>query len=425
MSYDDSAYRRPDVDTTDPMGFGARADSSRSGLPSTGDYATGVGATRRVPAGGLDDVFDDPTHGEPGRDRLSVHWMWEAVLLVAAAVFAFLYYRESPSAFRGENLDVLLVAGAVLGLLALAAGLTLRVGVPNLALGPVAIAAALHFAENSDKGTVAAVLPAVVVAAVLGLVVAVVVVGFHVPAWAGTLAAALAVVVYIQQRSLPVSVQGGYDPNPHAKYLFGGFAALTLLGGVFGAIRTVRRSVGRFRPIGDPARRRGRFAAVLAGAAIVASTVLATLAGVLLAAGSTNPIVPTSGLEWTGLALGAALFGGTSAYGRRGGVFGTFFSVVLITLFVAYSDELGWNISLLAVAAAAMAGGLVITRLVETYGRPRSATDRDSQSAAASGAFAWSGGGTDRPDSWSSTLPAQPTDSRQDQWGTERWSTDR
>jgi ribose/xylose/arabinose/galactoside ABC-type transport system permease subunit len=350
-----------------------------------------------------------------------VHWLLEFLLLAATAAVALLLYRASPESFRGEGLDVLLVASAVLGLLALGAGLTLRAGVPNLAVGPVAVAAALHFAENGDRGTLPAVLPAAGVAAGLGLVLAVIVVGFHVPAWAASLAGALATVVYIQQRSTLVPVQGGYDPSRHALYLFGGFAALALLGGLFGAIRPIRRAVGRFRPVTDPADRRGGFAAALGGLVIVASTVFAMLAGVLLAAGSAQPVSPTTGFEWTGLALGAALLGGTSAFGRRGGIFGTLFSVVLITLFVAYSDERGWNISLFAVAAVAMVVGVIATRLVESYGRPRSAGDADGHSDGDTpSTFGWT---TDHPESWSSTLPVQPTESRSEPWGSNRWGT--
>ena len=162
-------------------------------------------------------------------------------------------------------------------------------------------------------------------------------------------------------------------------------------------------------------------AAGLAGVAIVASTVFAMLAGVLLAAGSADPVTPTTGFEWTGLAVGAALLGGTSAFGRRGGIFGTLFSVVLITLFVAYSDEQGWNVSLFAVAAVAMFVGVIATRLVESYGRPRSAGDADGPTDADTpGTYGWT---TDRPESWSSTLPVQPTESRSEQWGTDRWGT--
>ena len=62
-------------------------------------------------------------------------------------------------------------------------------------------------------------------------------------------------------------------------------------------------------------------------------------AGTLLAAQSTKPIVPGTGLEWTGIALGLAMLAGTSAYGRRGGIFGTLFAVAALTLFLDYADR--------------------------------------------------------------------------------------
>ena len=43
---------------------------------------------RAVTAAELDGVFDDPIHGEPGRDRFAVHVVWEFVLLVSRAPMA-------------------------------------------------------------------------------------------------------------------------------------------------------------------------------------------------------------------------------------------------------------------------------------------------------------------------------------------------
>ena len=278
------------------------------------------------------------------------------------------------------------------------------------------MAAALHFAENGDRGVAnalgSAALGALALGVVLGLFVAVV----HVPGWAASLAAALVVLVFIQQRGAPVDVQGAYEPTDHAIIIFGGFAAVAVLGGVFGSIKAVRRSVGRFRPVADPARRRGTVAAVLTAGLIALSMPMAAVAGVLIAAVGSGPVAPTTGFEWTGLALGAALLAGTSAYGRRGGVFGTVLAVVLITLFVEYQRTRDWDISVLAIAAGAIVIGLLATRLVETFGRPKSAVSDPS----------WRGptGGRTSPeitDSWSATLPAQSTDGRNEQWDTERW----
>ena len=100
----------------------------------------------------LENVFDDPTHGEPGRDRLGVHVAWESLLLVGLAALGYLLWREDPDALRGAGLRSLLVDAVALGLLALAAGLSLRTAAVNLGVGPVAVAAALHFAEQGDRG---------------------------------------------------------------------------------------------------------------------------------------------------------------------------------------------------------------------------------------------------------------------------------
>jgi ribose/xylose/arabinose/galactoside ABC-type transport system permease subunit len=435
MAYDQSIYRRRDPDSTDPgtggPGFGAEPGygNGSSPRPATAVFRTAgfpVGEFRgsetgetayRPPASpaALDDVFDDPAHGEPGRDRMGIHAVWEAVLLLAVAAVAFLLYRENPDAVRGRALDSLLVFATGLGLLALAAGLTLRTAAPNLAVGPVSVASALHFAEQGDRGVMNAAGTAAIAAVALGLVLVIFVVGFHVPAWAASLAAAFAVVVFIEQRSAPVSVQGDYDPTRHAIYLFGGFAALALLGGMFGTIKAIRRSVGRFRPIADPARRRGWFAGALTGGAILLSMLFAVVAGVLLAARG-NEVAPTSGLEWTGLALGAAFLAGTSAFGRRGGIFGTLFTVVLMTLFITYADERDLDISRYAIAATAIAGGLVVTRLVESFGRPPSAAAGQRLNISN-----WTPRRSDRQESWSSGLSAQPADDGVEPWGNTHW----
>lgn len=423
MAYDDSTYRRPDTDTGLRDGTDYRRGSYDSGdyrEPETAD--TQSNGQRRLPAAVLDDVFDDPRHGEPGRDRMAVHAVWEAVLLVGAAALAFLLQRLEPDAVRGESLESLLVFAAALGLLALGAGLSLRTGAVNLAVGPIAVAAGVHFAEQGDRGVAAAVGPALLAGAVAGLVIAAVVVGLHVPGWAASLAVALGVVVYIQQRSAPVELQGGYDPTRHALYLFGGVAALAVLGGLFGAIRSVRRTVGRFRPVGDPAQRRGGLAAVLTSGAIVLSSVFAVIAGVLLAAGRDEAVVPGPGFELTGFAVGAALIGGTSAYGRRGGIFGTLFAAVALALFIRYSEEAGWRIAQLAIAAVAIAGGLAVTRLVEHFGHPPARLEEPDWDTGPTGAEsvrpAWT---SHRPESWSSALPAQPTAGRSDPWDSDRW----
>jgi hypothetical protein len=420
MAYDDTTFRRQSDDQSgdDPAAYRANT--------STADYR----ARRRDL-----DPDDGGRHAElaiepaltrrwaedDGRDRLGVHIGWEIVLLLAVAAIGYLLYRLDPASLRRPALDTLLISATSIGLLTLGAGLTLRAGVPNLAVGPIALASALQFAENGDLGLVKSTLPALVIAAAGGLVVGILVLALHVPGWAASLAAAMGVIVYDQLRTAPVNVQGTFDPSNQAFYLFGGFALLAVLGGAFGTVAPVRRWLGRMRPVADPAGRRGGAAAAPVLGSLVLSSMFAVVAGVLMAAQSTRPIVPGTGLEWTGIALGTALIAGTSAYGRRGGIFGTLLAVAGMALFLDYSDRRNFDIALFAIAACAVGGGLIVTRLVETYGRPLPAplVDDEWNAAATTATTNWQ---PDRPDTWAPTVAPQ---ARSDRWDDGPWGTTR
>jgi hypothetical protein len=420
MAYDETTYRR---------NTGDQGDSDPAAYRTGGFAATDFRARRRDLDPDDGDRGAEP-YAEParrgaddddGRDRLGIHIGWEIVLLLAVAAIAYLLYRLDPASLRRPALDSLLISGASIGLLTLGAGLTLRAGVPNLAVGPIALAAALHFAEQGDEGLLKAALPALIIAAAGGLVVGLFVLVLHVPGWAATLGAAMGVIVYDQLRTAPVAVQGGYDPSNQAFFLFGGFALLAVIGGALGTVTPIRRMVGRLRPVGDPARRRGASAAFPVLVALVLSSVFAVGAGILMAAQSTAPIVPGPGLEWTGIAFGAALLAGTSAYGRRGGIFGTLLAVAGLTLFLDYADRRNFDIALFAIAACTIGGGLIVTRLVETYGRPLPVPGvGDDWNAAASAGTTWT---PDMPQPWSTSAAApenKPLRWDEGPWGSAR-----
>ena len=180
---------------------------------------------------------------------------------------------------------------------------------------------------------------------------------------------------WIQKSPATVKVQSSYDPTKHAWLWFGLFACLAVGGAFVGTLKPVRRMFGRFRPVVDPAHRRGASAAGLAAGAIVASSALAGLAGALLALrtdqiGTADGGLTASGLTLTGLGLGVALLGGTSAYGRRGGIFGTVLATLLMVVFMGYSQQKDWKISTLVIGGGAIGIGLLVTRLVESFGRP-------------------------------------------------------
>ena len=345
--------------------------SSTPPVAGVTDTDSTLAIANRVPPPNLDLVFDDPADGEPGRDRMIVHGVWELVLAVALAAVGYLLYRAEASAFSAGGVRTLLLNTTILGLVAAASAVALRVGAPNLAVGAVAVTAAVYYGQHSGAGVQRALLIMLGVAAAVGLVQGLVVVGLQVPAWATSLAVGLGLFAWAADQG-PATLTGGYDPAPHAYYWFGGFCAVSLVASVVGLIPTVRRAVGRYRPVADPARRRGVVAALIVVGATMASTLLAGVGGVLSVLVA-DRAQPSEGIALTSLALGVALLGGTSAFGRRGGILGTIFAAGLVTVGMAYAAASNRSWSAAAFAAAAIGLGLGVTRLIERFGRPSSA----------------------------------------------------
>jgi ribose/xylose/arabinose/galactoside ABC-type transport system permease subunit len=234
---------------------------------------------------------------------------------------------------------------------------------------------------------------------------------FHVPGWAASLAAFFGIQVWISFFPTSAVLSTRYDATGQGYYWFGGFALLAVLGGALGMARPVRRSLGRMRPVGDPADRRGTSAAVVTGLAIVASALMAGIAGIA----STMQLGETSssdGVVLTGIGVGIALVGGTSAFGRRGGVFGTLLATALFALADRYVYLHSWRAGEVMLVGVALGVGVLVTRLVEASGRPR----RDG---AVDGRTSWV---NRQQGSWASQLPARRTD--EPTWvdaGDERW----
>jgi ribose/xylose/arabinose/galactoside ABC-type transport system permease subunit len=362
-------------------------------------------------------------------DRMGIHVAWELLLLLVTAGLAVYLRQTHHDQFSGANLRSLVLSAAVLGFGALAVGLSLRAGAVNLAVGATASACGVFVVSHSDRGLLASAGVALLAAAVVGVVTGLLVTVLHVPAWAASLGVALGVMVWINKHVQAIGVTANYHPERQAFYWYGGFAALALLGGILGLVKPIRRGLGRFRPIGDPAQRRGGVAGVVAFLAIIGSSILAGLAGVLSALSQTR-VAPDDGSLTTGLALGVALVAGTSAFGRRGGVLGTVLSATAVALFARYSEVANLRISPFALAATLIAAGLAVTRLIEAFGRPSSArtgeTDPDgwddgtqtTNNRALEPGPGWS---SPRQGGWTSQLPARSTD---DTWGgaaDERW----
>jgi ribose/xylose/arabinose/galactoside ABC-type transport system permease subunit len=400
-------------------------------VSETGTVATTAAAAttaaRRVAKPNLEYVFDDPAHGDPGRDRMLVHVIWELLLALAVAGLGYLLYHAESQALSGDSLRTLALTAASLGLVAAAVAVSLRAGVPNLAAGTVAAAAAIFFARHYSGGLIQPLLIVLGLAAAVGLVQAVVVVGLHVPAWAASIGVAAGLTVWATSSATTGLSRSAYNPMPHAYYWFGAFAVLSVLAGLIGLVPPLRRAVGRFRPVADPAQRRGMVAAMVAMVATVLSCLLAAGGG-LLALWLTQRVDTVDGFPITALAVGAALLGGTSAYGRRGGIFGTVLAVALITVAGAYTEAIHHAWSGYALAGIAIGLGLGVTRAVERFGRPDTGTGEDEDEEWSPRVHSAAGGGgavTGAPRGWQpAAVPSTPTVSglwaSDDAWGVSR-----
>lgn len=311
----------------------------------------------------------------PPRDRLLVHVVWELLLLVLVGGLVAFCYVQEPAMFSASGLRGLETQAAPLGLLALAVSLSVRAAAPNLAVGAFAAVAGLLFVRGYDGSVLGAVLPAIGVALLVGLALGVMVALLHVPAWAASLVALCAGFV-----TLAAVDRGGVvhlpdsapDPSGTALYWCVGVAAASVVFGVVGLTGPARRGIGAFRPVEDPAVRRGPGAALMVVVALTVSAGLAGGAGVLTA----SHVRQSGGggmLSDALLALGAVLLGGVSAYGRRGGLLGTVLGVAAVVLVLQYGMVRGWPTGVMtyAVAGGAIFLGLVVTRLVEWGGHPR------------------------------------------------------
>lgn len=374
--YQGEGFRlEPDFREAGGTGENPLVPAPGSGEDGESTLTLGTLGRRVPPTPNLDYVFDDPADGEPGPDRMLVHGVWELLLALAVAAVGYLLYRQDSGAFGGDGLKTLLLSMTMLGALAVGSALALRAGVPNLAIGTVSVAAGLYFAQHSHGGLAKPIGVVIGICALVGLVQGLAVVALHVPAWAASLGAATGLVVWVNWQSASTML-GGYLPERHTYYWFGGFCAISAFGGLIGLVPSIRRGLGRFRPVEDPALRRGGPAGFIALLATIGSTVLGGIAGVLATA-EAGTAVTSDGLLLTAFGLGAALLGGTSAFGRRGGIFGTIFAVGLITVVMAYFKELAWTWPPAAFAAIAIGLGLVITRLVERFGRPPQLDDEE------------------------------------------------
>jgi ribose/xylose/arabinose/galactoside ABC-type transport system permease subunit len=279
-----------------------------------------------------------------GRDRISVHLIWEGVLALLAVGLLIGTAAMTPS----QNITSALNQAGYIGLVATGLAFSLRTRSPNLAIGAItAFTATLsaHLITNNQWGKPGAFLLAIVLATLIGFVLGVLVAVLSVPAWAATLvAAAIIQAVTLSFFSsggfvIPVRFEGQY---PTALW-YGLFVVISVGGGALWLLPAIRGPLSAGRRSGDPGEYGGLRTGLGAIAGLTGSAFLGGLAAIpmLMRLQSVDP----SASSTTTTALAAVLLGGVSVFGRRAGVFGTFLAVTIVMLvqtLIAFNDASLW-----------------------------------------------------------------------------------
>ncbi|HZE40933.1 MAG TPA: hypothetical protein VE172_19210 [Stackebrandtia sp.] len=325
--------------------------------------------TLRLPSV-LDDVYS-AVPDEPA-DRLGIHVLLEALLLAALAggLLGLFQVPGNPLASAsGRGQVMALAVPALLATMALA--LSLRACAPNLAVGVIGLGAAKLFADNASRGLPLALTIAAGAALGAGLVIAAAVVLLRAPGWLASAAVAAGVFVWLSGR--PGSETPPVPHISHSWVWLVGCAALSVLGGMWGATNGTRRRLGECRLANATIARRSGGAVATQIAALAASSLVAAAAGLWMSwvPSDTRAAEVVDG-PWslTAFAVAAALLGGTSALGRRGGFLGSVLaSFALLTALLITAQRHPFNP--LWTIGGALGLGLVITRIVERFGAPK------------------------------------------------------
>jgi ribose/xylose/arabinose/galactoside ABC-type transport system permease subunit len=316
-------------------------------------------------------------------DRMAVHVVWEIGLLLLACGVLFALTRTSAGPFAEGSWFGFFAALAPVIMLASAMAVSLRVGAVNLAVGPIALLAAWMFVDASGSGSAVALAMGLGAAAFVGIVLATLTAWLRVPGWAAGGAVGGAIGLWAGTAGDPSGFMLSVLPDTGMLAALAGAAGLSLFLGLVGAFAGVRSRLSPIRetPVGE---RHGRGGIVFVG--VLLSSVLAGAAGVV-AAWTAVPEAGAGGLPdpilSTVVALGAALLGGTSLIGRRGGVCGTVFASALILGLMWLAEARGWSFDPSWVALSAIVAGFLVTRLVEAMNTPDDA-ERASTSRAGS-----------------------------------------
>ncbi|MDA1362571.1 hypothetical protein O1R50_23310 [Glycomyces luteolus] len=400
MTYVPPDRDEPALDQTRQLEFTPPPTAPPVGMPTTGDGGP------IDPFAGQGPAAVEYTEPAVPRDRLAFQFIWEAILLLLTLNALFLVYRREDELFGEEfgsladafDQHALYLAPVLLA--ALAIGLSLRLGAVNLAVPAVAITVG-WVARPVDAnlwicaGFVAAA--AVVAALVFVLLVA----AFRVPPWFAGLALAAAFVASAQAverlaESRGIDSVAMWDP-PNGLYVFAGAVVLAVAGGLIGLAPGVRDGLSGVKRMADGGERSAGAVFLLLGGTVM-SMLLAAGAGFLMFAYTLAPSTePTSlgfgpyglgsaSIDLQLLAFAAVLLGGTSLWGRRGGVLGTVLAVLAV-----WAGAVLWNHAMVEAGDASwqddfaplidvgvLLVALFVSFALDRLGRPKEAVEADN-----------------------------------------------
>jgi ribose transport system permease protein len=290
------------------------------------------------------------------------HLVWEGVLLVVLLLVTAVARGAEPRLFGN---GVIWVQWAIIGFMASAMALSLRMATPNLAIPALAALGGAWFVARVNDGTATAVavIVTILLCLVLGLILGAFVGLTGVPAWAASLGLLALLQAYLAAQS-----EGRVTPlqGPALSAYFT-WSLLFVFVSVLGAVALASPALrARLVPPG-PGGMSSRLVTSLIG--LGGSSALAGLAGVLLArrAQSSTGIVPFDLLL---LALGVALIAGISVYGGQGPIFGVALAsgiAAVIGMWNALAGRASWSQFVLAGVLILL--GLLVSWLIALINR--------------------------------------------------------
>ena len=269
-------------------------------------------------------------------------WLLKSNLLIVFAALFITAAILSPDFLSARNLSNLLQQSALTGIIAIGMTLVILTAGIDLSVGSTAALSGMIVAILLD-GQVPipfAILGALLVGLVVGLVMGALSAELRLPAFIVTLAGLVSIrgAAYITTDGKPV----GQNFPEEFIFIGGGYLGFFPVAGlIFIGITLLVGAVLRFTTFGEYVYAVGsnEEAARLSGVPVKAvqtvvfgfSGLLAALAGILLASRLT--IAQPTAFQGAELdAIAAVVLGGTSLFGGRGGVSGTFIAVLLLTV---------------------------------------------------------------------------------------------